>query len=202
MMTSGIKTTKPGKPWVTENLLFPSWEGLISDYAMKYRYEYKKTFVGLTQSPTLRLPIKLRSNVLTEIFCLNVSMARVKACLNCADTKECVWNSREEKVDIQIKYGVLSWKEGSYSIHDTNSFVKSGVFLTIMDNGVNLSGGQKQRIALARAAYSIADIYLQGDCLNDAYLLNDYQSAVDGHIGQQSFDQVLGREDFWEEKPI
>ena len=121
-------------------------------------------------------------------------MARVKACLNCADTKDCVWNSRKEKVDTQIKYGVLSWKEGSYSIHDTNSFVKSEDFLTMVDNGVNLSGGQKQRIALARAGYSIADIYLQGDCLPEAYLLNDYGSAVDGHVGQQPFDnsQVLG----------
>jgi ABC-type polar amino acid transport system ATPase subunit len=66
----------------------------------------------------------------------------------------------------------------------------------MMDNGVNLSGGQKQRIALA--AYSIADIYLQGDCLPDAYLLNDYGSAVDGHVGQQAFDnpQVLGERGF------
>ena len=31
MMTPEMKTTKPGKFWITENLLLPSWDGLISD---------------------------------------------------------------------------------------------------------------------------------------------------------------------------
>jgi len=51
----------------------------------------------------------------------------------------------------------------------------------IGERGINLSGGQKQRIAIARAVYSDADIYLIDDCL----------SALDAHVGNLIFDQVL-----------
>ncbi|GFH15645.1 uncharacterized protein HaLaN_11906 [Haematococcus lacustris] len=51
----------------------------------------------------------------------------------------------------------------------------------IGEKGVNLSGGQKHRVALARAAYSGADIYL----------LDDPLSAVDAHVGRHLFDMCL-----------
>jgi ATP-binding cassette subfamily C (CFTR/MRP) protein 1 len=52
----------------------------------------------------------------------------------------------------------------------------------IGEKGINLSGGQKQRVSLARAVYNNADIYL----------LDDPLSAVDAHVGQHIFDQVIG----------
>ena len=52
----------------------------------------------------------------------------------------------------------------------------------IGEKGINLSGGQKQRISLARACYSDADLYL----------LDDPLSAVDAHVGNHIFEQVLG----------
>ncbi|KAG0279577.1 Multidrug resistance-associated protein 1 [Linnemannia exigua] len=52
----------------------------------------------------------------------------------------------------------------------------------IGERGINLSGGQKQRVALARAAYQDADIYL----------LDDPLSAVDAHVDQQLWQNVIG----------
>lgn len=52
----------------------------------------------------------------------------------------------------------------------------------IGEKGINLSGGQKQRVALARAIYSKANIFV----------LDDPLSAVDAHVGQKIFDEVLG----------
>lgn len=52
----------------------------------------------------------------------------------------------------------------------------------IGEKGINLSGGQKQRISLARAVYHDADIYF----------LDDPLSAVDAHVGQHIFDEVIG----------
>jgi len=51
----------------------------------------------------------------------------------------------------------------------------------IGERGINLSGGQKQRISIARAVYSNRDIYLMDDPL----------SAVDVHVGQHIFDEVI-----------
>eukprot|EP00210_Caulerpa_lentillifera_P008112 g7746.t1 len=52
----------------------------------------------------------------------------------------------------------------------------------IGERGINLSGGQKARIALARAAYSKADINL----------LDDPLSAVDPKVGRILFDRCIG----------
>ncbi|KAM4632385.1 multidrug resistance-associated protein 1-like isoform 2-T2 [Discoglossus pictus] len=52
----------------------------------------------------------------------------------------------------------------------------------IGEKGVNLSGGQKQRISIARAVYRKCDVYL----------LDDPLSAVDAHVGQHLFEQVVG----------
>ncbi|KAG0281918.1 hypothetical protein BGZ95_006425 [Linnemannia exigua] len=52
----------------------------------------------------------------------------------------------------------------------------------IGERGINLSGGQKQRVALARAAYNDADIYL----------LDDPLSAVDAHVDQHLWSELIG----------
>ncbi|XP_059178966.1 multidrug resistance-associated protein 1-like [Physella acuta] len=57
----------------------------------------------------------------------------------------------------------------------------AGDLTEIGEKGVNLSGGQKQRISLARAVYSQADIYLFDDPLG----------AVDSHVGQHIFQNVM-----------
>jgi len=52
----------------------------------------------------------------------------------------------------------------------------------IGERGINLSGGQKQRVSLARAAYCDADIYL----------LDDPLSAVDAHVDQHLWNELIG----------
>ncbi|KAG0225880.1 hypothetical protein BGW41_004478 [Actinomortierella wolfii] len=52
----------------------------------------------------------------------------------------------------------------------------------IGERGINLSGGQKQRVSLARAAYLDADIYL----------LDDPLSAVDAHVDQHLWENLIG----------
>ncbi|KAF9137953.1 hypothetical protein BGX30_009752 [Mortierella sp. GBA39] len=52
----------------------------------------------------------------------------------------------------------------------------------IGERGINLSGGQKQRVSLARAAYDDADLYLMDDPL----------SAVDAHVAQHLWKNLLG----------
>ncbi|KAF8942793.1 hypothetical protein BGZ47_006115 [Haplosporangium gracile] len=52
----------------------------------------------------------------------------------------------------------------------------------IGERGIKLSGGQKQRVSLARAAYSDADIYL----------LDDPLSAVDAHVDQHLWSELIG----------
>ena len=51
----------------------------------------------------------------------------------------------------------------------------------IGERGINLSGGQKMRVCLARAVYAEADIYLIDDAL----------AAVDVHVGERLFYDVL-----------
>ncbi|KAA3680058.1 uncharacterized protein DEA37_0013452 [Paragonimus westermani] len=58
----------------------------------------------------------------------------------------------------------------------------SGDLTEIGERGINLSGGQKQRISLARAVYQQSDIYL----------LDDPLSAVDTHVANNLFQDVIG----------
>ncbi|KAG0085536.1 hypothetical protein BGZ92_008914 [Podila epicladia] len=52
----------------------------------------------------------------------------------------------------------------------------------IGERGINLSGGQKQRVSLARAAYQDADVYL----------LDDPLSAVDAHVDEHLWSNLVG----------
>ncbi|KAF8941211.1 hypothetical protein BGZ47_007464 [Haplosporangium gracile] len=60
----------------------------------------------------------------------------------------------------------------------------------IGERGINLSGGQKQRVSLARAAYQDADIYI----------LDDPLSAVDAHVDQHLWRNLLGPEGLLKDK--
>uniref|UniRef100_A0A2I2YNZ3 ABC-type glutathione-S-conjugate transporter n=1 Tax=Gorilla gorilla gorilla TaxID=9595 RepID=A0A2I2YNZ3_GORGO len=64
---------------------------------------------------------------------------------------------------------------------DVDSFPE-GVHTSIGEQGMNLSGGQKQRLSLARAVYRKAAVYL----------LDDPLAALDAHVGQHVFNQVIG----------
>ncbi|KAF9933078.1 Multidrug resistance-associated protein 1 [Linnemannia zychae] len=60
----------------------------------------------------------------------------------------------------------------------------------IGERGINLSGGQKQRVSLARAAYQDADVYL----------LDDPLSAVDAHVDQHLWENLIGPNGLLKEK--
>ncbi|KAF9294213.1 Canalicular multispecific organic anion transporter 2, partial [Mortierella antarctica] len=60
----------------------------------------------------------------------------------------------------------------------------------IGERGINLSGGQKQRISLVRAAYMDADIYL----------LDDPLSAVDAHVDQHLWHNLIGPDGLLKDK--
>ncbi|KAI1309528.1 hypothetical protein EDD11_004077 [Mortierella claussenii] len=60
----------------------------------------------------------------------------------------------------------------------------------IGERGINLSGGQKQRVSLARAAYQDADVYLFDDPL----------SAVDAHVDQHLWQNLIGPEGLLKDK--
>jgi len=65
---------------------------------------------------------------------------------------------------------------------DDLNILPAGDQTEIGERGINLSGGQRARIAIARAAYREADLYLFDDPL----------AAVDAHVGQSLFDNILG----------
>ncbi|KAI7820518.1 P-loop containing nucleoside triphosphate hydrolase protein [Gamsiella multidivaricata] len=60
----------------------------------------------------------------------------------------------------------------------------------IGERGINLSGGQKQRVSLARAAYQDADVYL----------LDDPLSAVDAHVDQHLWENLIGPDGLLKDK--
>ncbi|KAF9326067.1 Multidrug resistance-associated protein 1 [Podila minutissima] len=66
----------------------------------------------------------------------------------------------------------------------------AGDLTEIGERGINLSGGQRQRVSLARAAYQDADIYL----------LDDPLSAVDAHVDQHLWENLIGPEGLLNDK--
>ncbi|KAG0294343.1 hypothetical protein BGZ98_001806 [Dissophora globulifera] len=62
------------------------------------------------------------------------------------------------------------------------AMLPAGDLTEIGERGINLSGGQKQRVSLARAAYNDADIYL----------LDDPLSALDAHVDQHLWNELIG----------
>ncbi|XP_009007407.4 ATP-binding cassette sub-family C member 6 isoform X2 [Callithrix jacchus] len=64
---------------------------------------------------------------------------------------------------------------------DLDSF-PAGVHTSVGEQGMHLSGGQKQRLSLARAVYRKAAVYL----------LDDPLAALDAHVSQHVFNQVIG----------
>ena len=61
------------------------------------------------------------------------------------------------------------------------SVFRDGDRTEVGEKGVTISGGQKQRIALARAAYSEADVVVFDDPL----------SAMDAHVGSEVFNNCF-----------
>ncbi|KAL4420399.1 hypothetical protein ABPG75_010055 [Micractinium tetrahymenae] len=68
------------------------------------------------------------------------------------------------------------------ALEDDVAGLPAGSETELGERGINLSGGQKARLALARAAYSRADVQL----------LDDPMSAVDPRVGRILFDQCIG----------
>ncbi|KAG0339639.1 hypothetical protein BG004_006726 [Podila humilis] len=79
----------------------------------------------------------------------------------------------------QEKYDRIVYASGLVPDFD---MLPAGDQTEIGERGINLSGGQKQRVSLARAAYQEADIYL----------LDDPLSAVDAHVDQHLWSNLIG----------
>ncbi|KAG0032210.1 hypothetical protein BGZ81_011465 [Podila clonocystis] len=79
----------------------------------------------------------------------------------------------------QEKYDRIVYASG---LRPDIEMLPAGDLTEIGERGINLSGGQKQRVSLARAAYQDADIYL----------LDDPLSAVDAHVDQHLWQNLIG----------
>ncbi|GMT09873.1 hypothetical protein PFISCL1PPCAC_1170, partial [Pristionchus fissidentatus] len=91
-----------------------------------------------------------------------------------------------------VKENILFGKEFNEELYETVvkacelehdfTILPAGDQTIVGENGSLLSGGQKARVSLARAVYQDADIYL----------LDDPLSAVDVHIGESIYNNVIG----------
>ncbi|KAF9319799.1 Canalicular multispecific organic anion transporter 2 [Podila horticola] len=79
----------------------------------------------------------------------------------------------------QEKYDRIVYASG---LRPDIEMLPAGDLTEIGERGINLSGGQKQRVSLARATYQDADIYL----------LDDPLSAVDAHVDQHLWHNLIG----------
>lgn len=87
----------------------------------------------------------------------------------------------------QDKYDRVIYASG---LRPDLEMLSAGDQTEIGERGINLSGGQKQRVSLARAAYQDADIYI----------LDDPLSAVDAHVDQHLWQNLLGPEGLLKDK--
>ncbi len=78
----------------------------------------------------------------------------------------------------------------SCALEEDLEVLPAGDETEIGENGINLSGGQKQRVSLARAAYGDAELYL----------LDDPLSAVDAHVAEHLFQNLIGPNGILSEK--
>ncbi|KAK2463720.1 hypothetical protein APHAL10511_004471 [Amanita phalloides] len=62
------------------------------------------------------------------------------------------------------------------------ALLPQGDLTEVGEKGITLSGGQRARISLARAVYARSDLVLLDDCL----------AAVDSHVAQHVFNNVIG----------
>ncbi|GMR57476.1 hypothetical protein PMAYCL1PPCAC_27666 [Pristionchus mayeri] len=93
-------------------------------------------------------------------------------------------SSVRENILFGRKFGAVTYQkivEACELEHDF-AVLAQGDQTIVGENGSLLSGGQKARVSLARAVYQNADIYL----------LDDPLSAVDVHIGENIFRNVIG----------
>jgi ATP-binding cassette subfamily C (CFTR/MRP) protein 1 len=95
---------------------------------------------------------------------------------------------QNETVKENIRFG-NDWNEHFYeeiikscALTSDLNILPAGDLTEIGEKGINLSGGQRQRVSLARAVYMNSDIYL----------LDDPLSAVDAHVGEHIFNNVIG----------
>ncbi|KAG0225231.1 hypothetical protein BGW41_004787 [Actinomortierella wolfii] len=87
----------------------------------------------------------------------------------------------------QEKYDRVIYASG---LRPDLAMLPAGDQTEIGERGINLSGGQKQRVSIARAAYQESDIYLFDDPL----------SAVDAHVDQHLWENLLGPEGLLKDK--
>ena len=92
----------------------------------------------------------------------------------------------QENIIFSTKYNKPKYDQVIYNCALSNDIdiLPSGDQTEIGEKAINLSGGQKQRVSLARSVYREADLYLFDDPL----------SAVDTHVGNHIFENILSND--------